>query len=89
MAVDFSNAVKTDEGVQVNGVVMHPIVEQCEGCERIREFEGAKFCGTYPQPAAKWRLGTCNFSTHTKTAPGKGKAKVNPLKASKRAAKGR
>jgi len=88
MAVDFSNAVKTDEGVQVNGVVMHPIVEQCEGCERIREFEGAKLCGTYPQPAAKWRLGTCNFSTHTK-ATAKGKAKVNPLKASKRAAKGR
>ncbi len=89
MAVDFSNAVKTDEGVQVNGVVMHQIVEKCEGCDRINEFEGAKYCGSYPQPASKWRLGICNFSTHTKTAPAKGKAKVNPLKASKRAAKGR
>ena len=88
MAVDFSNAVKTDEGVQVNGVVMHQIVEQCEGCERIKEFEGGKYCSTYPQPAVKWRLGNCNFATHTKAAA-KGKAKVNPLKASKRAAKGR
>jgi hypothetical protein len=88
MAVDFSNAVKTDEGVQVNGVVMHQIVEQCEGCERIKEFEGGKYCGSYPQPAAKWKMGNCNFATHTK-ASGKGKAKVNPLKASKRAAKGR
>ena len=89
MAVDFSNAVKTDEGVQVNGVVMQQIVEQCEGCERIKEFEGGKYCGSYPQPAVKWKLGNCNFATHTKSAPAKGKAKVNPLKASKRAAKGR
>lgn len=88
MAVDFSNAVKTEEGVQVNGVIMNQIVEQCEGCERIQEFDGAKFCGSYPQPAVKWRMGNCNFSTHMK-AEAKAKAKVNPLKASKRAAKGR
>ena len=45
MAVDFSNAVKTDEGVQVNGVVMQQIVEQCEGCERVKEFEGGTVNG--------------------------------------------
>lgn len=89
MAVDFSNAVKTEQGVQVNGVLMNQIVEQCEGCERIKEFEGDKYCGSYPQPAVKWRLGNCNFSTHMKAAPAKAKGKVNPLKASKRAAKGR
>lgn len=89
MAVDFNNATKTDEGVQVNGVIMNEIVEQCEGCERIVEFEGNKYCGSYPLPASKWRLGNCNFATHMKAAPAKGKAKVNPLKASKRAAKGR
>ncbi len=88
MAVDFGNAVKTEQGVQVNGMIMNQIVEQCEGCERIKEFEGAKYCGSYPQPAVKWRLGNCNFSTHVKTAA-KAKAKVNPLKASKRAAKGK
>ncbi|NLW81759.1 MAG: hypothetical protein GXY42_08840 [Desulfovibrionales bacterium] len=88
MAVDFSNAVKTDDGVQVNGVLMNQIVEKCDGCDRIQEFEGGKYCGTYPQPAVKWRLGVCNFSTHMKAAPAKGKTKVNPLKASKRSAKG-
>ncbi|NLY40765.1 MAG: hypothetical protein GX055_03970 [Desulfovibrionales bacterium] len=86
MAVDFNNAVKTDEGALVNGIVMNPIVEQCEGCGRIEAFADSKFCGTYPQPAAKWRLGNCNFATHVKTET-KAKGKVNPLKASKRAAK--
>lgn len=89
MAVDFSNAVKTEEGVTVNGVVMNQIVEQCNGCERIKDFDGSKFCGSYPQPAAKWRLGSCNFSTHMKTAAAKAKSKTNPIKASKRASKGR
>lgn len=87
MAVDFSNAVKTDQGVQVNGFIMNQIVEKCEGCERVKEFDGDKYCSTYPQPAAKWKLGNCNFSTHTKVAATK--AKVNPLKASKRASKGK
>lgn len=88
MAVDFSNAVKTTEGLQVNGIIMSQIVEQCEGCGRIKEFEGDKYCGTYPQPVTKWRLGVCNFSTHVKIT-GTNKGKVNPLKASKRASKGR
>ena len=39
MAADFGNAVKTEQGVQVNGMIMNQIVEQCEGCERIKEFE--------------------------------------------------
>ena len=41
-----------------------------------------------PNPAKKWFDGRCNFATHIKTESGKA-AKVNPLKASKRAAKGR
>lgn len=88
MAVDFSNAVTTDQGVLVNGMVMEQIVDQCVGCERVQEFADAKYCGSYPQPAVKWRMGACNFATHNKTEA-KAKAKVNPLKASKRAAKGR
>ncbi|MDY0275746.1 MAG: PxxKW family cysteine-rich protein [Desulfomicrobium sp.] len=88
MAVDFSNATTTDAGVQINGIIMSQIVEQCEGCGRIKEFEGGKYCGTYPQPASKWRLGVCNFSTHVKVAA-TNKGKVNPIKASKRASKGR
>jgi hypothetical protein len=88
MAVDFSKAVKTDQGLRINGFIMNQIVEKCEGCGRIQEFDGDKYCSTYPQPAVKWKLGNCNFSTHTKVAAA-AKAKVNPIKASKRASKGK
>ncbi len=84
----LENATKTADGVTVNGFVLTPIVEQCEGCERIREFEEEKFCSSYPTPARKWVGGRCNFATHAKTKAAAA-AKVNPLKASKRAAKGR
>ena len=77
------NAVKTAEGVVVNGFVVSPIIDKCEGCDRIREFEGENFCS-----ASKWSGGRCNFATHVKVQVAAA-AKVNPLKASKRAAKGR
>lgn len=81
-------AVKTEQGVEIKGMLVQPIVEKCEGCDRVRTFEEQKFCGSYPKPAKKWFDGRCNFATHIKTEGGKS-AKVNPLKASKRAAKGR
>lgn len=84
----LENATKTAEGVTLNGMVISPVVEQCAGCERIREFDDQQFCSTYPTPARKWVGGRCNFSTHIKTKAAAA-AKVNPLKASKRAAKGR
>ena len=92
------NAVKTAEGVVVNGFVVSPIIDKCEGCDRIREFEGENFCSSYaspaskseisPRAASKWSGGRCNFATHVKVQVAAA-AKVNPLKASKRAAKGR
>ena len=84
----LQNATKTADGVMVNGFLLSPIVEQCNGCERVREFESEKFCSSYPNPLSKWAGGRCNFATHTKVEAG-AHAKVNPLKASKRAAKGR
>lgn len=84
----LQNAVQTAEGVVVNGFVIYPCVEQCTGCERVREFDTQVFCSSYPNPASKWSGGRCNFATHMKTET-TDKAKVNPLKASKRAAKGR
>lgn len=77
-------AVKTEQGVEVKGMLMQPVVEKCEGCDRVRTFEEQQFCGSYPNPAKKWFDGRCNFATHIKTESGKA-AKVNPLKASKRA----
>lgn len=82
------NAVKTAEGVAVKGFIISPCVEQCTGCDRVRDFDDQKFCSSYPEPASKWVGGKCNFATHIKVEA-TDKAKVNPLKASKRAAKGR
>lgn len=82
------NAVKTADGVEVKGFIVSPCVEQCSGCERIRTFDDQEFCSSYPDPASKWCGGNCNFATHIKTEA-QAKAKVNPIKASKRAAKGR
>jgi hypothetical protein len=62
-----------------------PIAEKCEGCERITEVESTRYCRTYVDPEAKWRLGICNFATHVKPEITLAKIKVNPLKASKRA----
>lgn len=62
------------------------ITEKCEGCERIVEADAARYCQAYTSPAAKWRLGLCNFATHVKPEISTAKVKINPLKASKRAA---
>ncbi|VAW40474.1 hypothetical protein MNBD_DELTA03-528 [hydrothermal vent metagenome] len=65
--------------------IFNPIIEKCEGCERIIEVESRKICKTYVSPEAKWKLGICNFASHVKPEITTTKIKVNPLKASKRA----
>lgn len=84
----LSNAQRTDSGVIVNGMAVQPIIDKCEGCDRVREFESEKYCSSYPTPDRKWAGGRCNFATHIASESAK-QAKVNPLKASKRASKGR
>lgn len=84
----LEGAVKTSDGVELKGVLIQPIVEKCDGCGHIRKFDGESFCSTYPIPEKKWADGRCNFATNIKIEGSK-TAKVNPLKASKRAAKGR
>lgn len=65
--------------------IFSPVIDKCEGCERIIEVDSQKFCKTYAAPAAKWKLGLCNFATHVKPEILTSTVKVNPLKASKRA----
>ena len=65
-----------------------PVVEACEGCGRIVERDGGLYCQASHYPQVKWRLGLCNLATHVKEAVVSSKAKINPLKASKRAAGG-
>lgn len=74
----------TDSGCKFNGGSCHQIVEQCEGCQKVKEFPTGKYCLVFPEPSLKWRIGTCSMATHVKAASVKTTAKINPLKASKR-----
>lgn len=65
--------------------IFNPVIDDCDGCDRIVEFESKKYCKTYSAPAAKWKLGICNFATHKKPEIISVKIRVNPIKASKRA----
>ena len=64
-----------------------PVIDKCEGCERIVEQDGVQYCRTYVNPEAKWRVGICNFATHQKPEIVVATVRINPLKASKRASK--
>ncbi|MFB0532683.1 MAG: PxxKW family cysteine-rich protein [Desulfatiglandales bacterium] len=71
-------------GCQFNGGSCHPVVAQCDGCQRILEIPTGKYCMSFPDPSGKWKNGVCNMASHIKannTTPSK---RVNPLKASKR-----
>lgn len=84
----LDGATMTEQGLSYNGVIMDQVVEKCDGCERVVSLDSGKYCPSYAKPATKWATGNCNFATHIK-AEAAAKAKVNPLKASKRAAKGK
>lgn len=91
IATILDSAVMTDAGLTVNGVVLETVAEKCEGCERVVAHEsGGNYCTSYAQPAKKWTHGVCNFATHVRAEKDTGgNVKINPLKASKRAARGR
>lgn len=76
------------KGCSYNGGICHEIIDQCDGCNRSVKFESGWYCGTFPEPAMKWRNGDCNFASHlSKKAADTKNNKVNPLKASKRASR--
>ncbi|MFO7718095.1 MAG: PxxKW family cysteine-rich protein [Thermodesulfobacteriota bacterium] len=86
----FEGAKKTEQGLEYNGFILSPVIDKCDGCERAVWFEDEQFCTSYPNPERKWAHGACNFATHVKASVGKGgQVKVNPIKASKRAARGK
>lgn len=82
MAANLSKNAET----AISSGLFSPIAEKCNGCDRIVEVNAVQYCKTYASPSAKWRLGICNFATHVKPEILTAKARVNPLKASKRAA---
>ena len=71
-------------GCSFNGGRCYPIVEQCEGCDRIGEYPAGRFCTTFMNPSLKWAKGPCSMATHLKREKLVETKKLNPLKASKR-----
>jgi hypothetical protein len=83
-------AFMTQKGCNFNGGRCHTVVEACNGCSKSQTFDEGIFCLVAPDPAAKWARGKCNFATHAKNGADASKdKKINPLKASKRAAAGK
>jgi len=62
--------------------------ERCNGCNKLVEVDGEIKCKTYPNPAAIWRRGGCALCSTIERIKEE-KKKINPLKASKRAKKGK
>lgn len=77
----------TAKGCSYNGGSCHEAVEACKGCSRTIEMESGWYCMAAPEPSLKWKNGICNMATHVKAATVTTQAKINPLKASKRAHK--
>jgi hypothetical protein len=78
-----------------NGTSCLPVVEEClsgdeeKPCSYIQELPKGKYCTKFPNPENRWARGRCPLATHIKmdfAAPLE--KKLNPLKASKRAARG-
>ena len=67
--------------------IFKSIIDKCEGCDRIVTVEEERYCRTYADPSAKWKIGICNFATHVKPEITTAAIKVNPLKAAKRASR--
>ena len=76
----------TNNGCQFNGGSCHTIIEKCEGCQKIADLSTGQYCLSFPDPAMRWRIGTCSMASHAKVSISKGNGKLNPLKSSKRRA---
>ncbi len=66
-----------------------PVVAQCEGCKRTETVGSEVRCLVFLNPVYKWSVGACNMATHVQSEVVQSAKKLNPLKASKKAARGR
>ncbi|UCD71373.1 MAG: PxxKW family cysteine-rich protein [Syntrophobacterales bacterium] len=72
-------------GCSYNGGKCHPIVDNCNGCDRVTKYPTGLYCKAYSEPALKWIKGHCTLATNVKRNNGTTEEKkLNPLKASKR-----
>ena len=80
-----ANNISKETLAKYSSGLFNPVIDKCEGCERIVEANDSKYCQTYIMPEAKWKISICNFATHVKPEIATSQTKINPLKASKRA----
>jgi hypothetical protein len=66
-----------------------PTIESCQGCSRTVNWQEGVYCAVAPDPKARWSRGSCNMATHVERKIVEQSQKINPLKASKRAAAGK
>ncbi len=74
----------TAKGCSYKDGMCYEVIEKCEGCKRKTELPSGWYCAACPEPSIKWKDGNCNLASHIVFEPKKAKAKINPLKASKR-----
>jgi hypothetical protein len=77
----FECILMTRKGCAVDGC--SPIVEECEGCKKIGEYDGTMYCNAFIYPHNCWKNGACVLATNLEKTVS-AKAKLNPIKASKR-----
>jgi hypothetical protein len=72
-------------------VEREPIIIECVGCihTTVGPAPGVSTCNAYVTPAAQWRRGKCALASHLQKKEVRDEKKVNPLKQSRRNAKGR
>ncbi len=82
----FECAFMSKKGCSFFNGSCQKIIDKCEGCGKIMEYESGKYCKVYPDPSSKWQNGRCPTATHIKLEIQETQ-KINPLKASKRSSK--
>jgi len=75
-------------GCSYEGGSCKAVIDKCDGCAKVTEYDGEKFCLCFPDPANQWSNGTCTMATHIKRDVEQIKKKINPLKASKKGIRG-
>ena len=85
---DISRIIAAAGEKTFSGAQAYLIVDQCRGCANVVEHEGNTYCRSYKDTKAKWMFGSCNLGSHVVRKVEEAK-KINPLKASKKAMKGK
>lgn len=89
MKVGMECALMTKAGCGFSGGSCLPIVDQCDGCQKVKEFPSGRFCTSFPNPSVKWKMSNCNFATHAKAdSQNQQQAKSIPSKHPKEPPKG-